>query len=74
MKMCEYNYEEFLDYFIFPSKSRAVGEGIYVSNLIRKKFFLERQNKLTREGRVVTLSWENVGGGVWRAYLIKNND
>ena len=58
----QYTYEEFLDHFIFPARKN---EGIYVSNAIYKKFLLERQNKLIREGRVITLEWKNVGVGIW---------
>jgi hypothetical protein len=65
----QYTYEEFLDYFIFPHKRSLTEHGIYVSNAIYRKFLLERQNKLIREGQVISLNWKNVGAGVWLVTL-----
>jgi hypothetical protein len=65
----QYTYEEFLDYFTFPHKKFLASQGIYVSNAIYRKFLLEKQNKLTREGRIISLNWKNVGAGVWLVTL-----
>jgi hypothetical protein len=65
----QYTYEEFLDYFTFPHKKFLASQGIYVSNTIYRKFLLEKQNKLTREGRIISLNWKNVGAGVWLVTL-----
>ena len=49
-------------------------EGIMVSGKIRKKILISYdQGKITLEGRVERIRFENLGGSVYRAFVMKGS-
>ena len=45
-------------------------KGMVVDAKVRRLFMVELQNKITKEGRVLTVEWKNLGGGVYRCFLL----
>ncbi len=44
-------------------------KGMLVDTKTRRMVMIDLQNEITRDGRVITIQWENMGGGVYRGFL-----
>jgi len=44
-------------------------KGIFIDTKVRKMFMIDLQNKITKDGRVLDVLWENMGSGVYRCSL-----
>lgn len=62
-EMCE------LMNWLVHASCKATIAGVYVDSKLRKRFLIERQNMITRDGKVMRPIWENVGGSVYRCSL-----
>lgn len=63
-----FTFEDLLDGLVLDNDKR-VGEGYYISSKLFTRFYLEKQNKITRKGRVVSPIWENIGDGVYKVSI-----
>lgn len=61
--------EYLVEYNAFDKEKQISKEGIYTTSKVRAELFLFRNNKVTRNGIVYSIHWENMKGGIWCATL-----
>lgn len=50
---------------------REVFKGWYTTAKVRRDIMTgDEQNRIIRKGKVVEIQWENLGGGVYRIFLL----
>lgn len=62
-------YEDLCDSLIFDDK-KIVYIGYYVDSKIYRRFLLEKQNKIIRDGKLIEPEWRSYGSGVYRVRII----
>lgn len=68
MKGVELTYDELCDLLVL-SPYNTVKKGFYVSQKVFRRFHLERQNTVIRNGRVVEPTWVRLSGGLYKVFL-----
>jgi hypothetical protein len=63
-----------LDDFLTFARHGEVITGIFVSTKVRRDRMLSsNQNRIARNGRLYSIQWTNMSGGVWLASLNEND-
>ena len=63
-----------LEDFFALARYGEVMRGVLVSAKIRRECMLSvNQNRINRIGRNCSIRWDNLHGGVWRAWLAKED-
>lgn len=54
-----------------PQRKKALSDGFYVTAGVRMEAMTgEKQSKINLQGRIEEVRWDDMGGGVFRAYCI----